>query len=226
MKHYINNEIHKTGDAVTMNGIKYINCTDAWFKKHGAIEVVEIKDEGVSGLYTIDDEGNAVEPYTDQVIKHTETYTDEEGNEQTYEWDESVAHKYFEYVGKPQGRTIEEAKAEKIAEIEAYDTSDAVNGFTLGGQQMWLSLEERKNMRQSLIALKAQEIETFTYWNGLIPITMPVAQFEAIMNAVEVYALQCFNVTAQHKAIVAELGTIAEVDAFDVTVGYPDKLAF
>lgn len=123
-------------------------------------------------------------------------------------------------------RTLDMAKQQKTWEIDSYDRSEAVNGFTLGGQQMWLSLEERKNMRQSLIALKAQEIETFTYWNGLVPITMPVAQFEAIMNAVEVYALQCFNVTAQHKAIVAELGTIEEVNAFDVAIGYPKKLAF
>lgn len=130
----------------------------------------------------------------------------------------------YHYTGVE--RTLEMAKQEKIAEIEVYDTSNAVNGFTLDGQQMWLSLEERKNMRQSLIALKAQEIETFTYWNGLIPITMPVAQFEAIMNVVEVYALQCFNVTAQHKATVEELTSIEEADTFDVTIGYPDKLSF
>lgn len=226
MKYYIEGKIHKTGDTVTLDGVIYRNCTDDWLKRHGAIEVVEIDEDGDSGLYTIDEEGNPIEPYTDQVIKHTETYTDEESNEQTYEWTEPVPHGYFLYVGKPQGRTIEDAKREKIAEIEAYDTSNSVNGFTLGGQQMWLSLEERKNMRQSLIALKAQGIETFTYWNGLIPITMPVVQFESIMNAVEVYALQCFNVTAQHKAMIEELTSIEEIDAFDVTIGYPVKLEF
>lgn len=121
---------------------------------------------------------------------------------------------------------IDSVKQQKIAEIDAYDTSDAVNEFTLNAVSMWLPLEERKSMRQSLIALKAQEIETFTYWNGLIPITMPVAQFEAIMNAVEVYALQCFNVTAQHKAEVMALTNIAEVERYDITKGYPEKLAF
>lgn len=101
MKYYINNEIHKTGDTITLNGVKYFNCTEAWFKRRGAIEVVEVQEEGDSGLYAIDEEGNAVEPYTDQVVTHTETYTDEDGKEQSYEWTEPVAHKYFEYVGKP-----------------------------------------------------------------------------------------------------------------------------
>lgn len=117
-------------------------------------------------------------------------------------------------------------KDAKVASIAAYDKSPAVNEFTLGGNAMWLPLEERKSMRQSLIALKAKGIEEFTYWNDLTPITMPVAQFEAIMDAVEVYALQCFNVTAQHKANVMALTTLEEVSAYDFTTGYPDKLAF
>lgn len=117
-------------------------------------------------------------------------------------------------------------KQAKIDCIDAYDKSDAVNSFALMGTPMWLPLEERKNMRQSLIALKAQGIEVFTYWVGTTPITMPVEQFEAIMNAVEVYALQCFNVTAQHKAKVMALEALADVGAYDYTIGYPEKLSF
>ena len=122
--------------------------------------------------------------------------------------------------------TLDEAKEEKLEDITDYDKSSAVNEFTLAGNPMWLPLEERKSMRQSLIALKAEGIETFTYWLGLTPITMPVAQFEAMLNAVEIYALQCFNVTAQHKANIMALTTLAEVSAYDFTVGYPEKLEF
>lgn len=114
----------------------------------------------------------------------------------------------------------------KIEEITAYDKSNAVNSFIFGGQQMWLPLEERKSMRQSLIALKSQGIDTFTYWLGLTPITMPVAQFEAIMDAVEVYALQCFNVTARHKANVMAQTAISDVENYDYKSGYPEKLTF
>lgn len=110
--------------------------------------------------------------------------------------------------------------------IDMYDTSENVNSFSLGGMPMWLSLEERKSMRQSLIALKAEGIDTFTYWSGLIPFSMPVAQFEAILNAVEVYALTCFNTTAQHKADVYKLTSLEEIMSYDVTAGYPQKLQF
>lgn len=130
------------------------------------------------------------------------------------------------YIPESDTNTLDTSKMTKIQEIIKYDKSDTVNSFTLGGNDMWLPLEERKSMRQSLIALKAQGVDTFTYWNGLTPITMPVSQFEAIMNAVEVYALQCFNNTAQHKANVMALTTIADVEAYDYTTDYPEKLAF
>lgn len=122
--------------------------------------------------------------------------------------------------------TLDMAKDDISIAIDEYDKSDAVNSFILNGKQMWLPLEERKNMRQSLIALKAQGIEKFTYWLGLTPITMPVAQFEAIMDAVEVYALQCYNVTAQHKANVMALTSIDDVENYDYKSGYPEKLMF
>ena len=38
------------------------------------------------------------------------------------------------------------------------------------------------------------------------------------------YALECFNVTAKHKADVADLKTIKEVEAFDVAADYPTQL--
>lgn len=123
-------------------------------------------------------------------------------------------------------KELEGAKAKKLRELDSYDTSSSVNSFTLSGNTMWLSLEKRKDMRQSLTALKAMGVETFTYWLGTTPITMPVEQFEAMLNAVEVYAIQCYNVTAQHKASIEALTDIAEVEAYDYTIGYPDKLSF
>lgn len=152
----------------------------------------------------------------DDMVSSVECMVDHEPTEAEIKSIEADAEAYY----------LPSSKSAKVAEITAYDKSDAVNSFTLGGNAMWLPLEERKSMRQSLIALKAESIETFTYWLGLTPITMSVAQFEAIMDKVEVYALQCFNVTAQHKAEVMSLTTIAEVEAYDITVGYPPELEF
>ena len=47
-----------------------------------------------------------------------------------------------------------------------------------------------------------------------------------MLSALEVYALQCYNVTEEHKAAVNALTTIEEVDAYDYKTGYPEKLSF
>ena len=42
----------------------------------------------------------------------------------------------------------------------------------------------------------------------------------------EIYAAEAKNVTDAHIAAVENLNTIEEVEAFDYTVGYPQKLTF
>lgn len=48
--------------------------------------------------------------------------------------------------------------------------------------------------------------------------------FKRIPLALEMYALECFNVTASHKAAVGELKSIEEVKAYDYKAGYPKML--
>ena len=45
-----------------------------------------------------------------------------------------------------------------------------------------------------------------------------------LLSALEMYALECFNVTASHKQAVSELTTIEEVEAYDYKAGYPKTL--
>jgi hypothetical protein len=40
----------------------------------------------------------------------------------------------------------------------------------------------------------------------------------------EIYALDCFNKTAEHKKNIEELTSVKEVAEYDYTVGYPEKL--
>lgn len=50
--------------------------------------------------------------------------------------------------------TLSDAIASKVAEINAYDRSAAVNSFALGGTEMWLSFDERARIRQSIDAYR------------------------------------------------------------------------
>ena len=47
-----------------------------------------------------------------------------------------------------------------------------------------------------------------------------------MLSQLEVYALKCYNRTAEHKANVIKLESIDEMISYDYTIGYPDKLTF
>lgn len=119
---------------------------------------------------------------------------------------------------------LEQAKVEKIAEITAYDTSDKVNGFVLNGLLVWLDKATRVGLMNSTTIAKAAGQQTTTLWLGSVKLVVGCDKAIQLLSALEMYALECFNVTSAHKATVAELKTIKEVEAFDVTADYPKQL--
>ena len=115
-------------------------------------------------------------------------------------------------------------KREKIAEIDAYDTSDKVNGFTLNGVTVWLDKATRVGlMNSTTIAKNMGQTET-TVWFGGVRLTIKCDEAIQLLSALEMYALQCFNVTAAHKKAVMGLATAEEVEKYDVTAGYPSQI--
>jgi hypothetical protein len=65
---------------------------------------------------------------------------------------------------------------------------------------------------------------TTTLWFGDKSYTIECDTAIQMLSALELYALQCYNVTAQHKANVEALQSVKEVEAYDHTTGYPEKL--
>ena len=117
-------------------------------------------------------------------------------------------------------------KADLIAQITAYDTSDAVNSFTLQGKQMWLPKETRVGLVNSVTIEKNAGKETTVLWFGGERYELPVDTALQMLSALELYALECYNVTAAHKAAVNALESVEDVVAYDYTQGYPEKLNF
>ena len=140
--------------------------------------------------------------------------------EQLAEWG------FVPYVPPVPERTLEIAKSEKIAQITAYDTSEAVNSFTLGEATMWISRDDRISLMNSTTILKNAGETTTTLWYGGEKYTLPCDTLIQMLSALEVYALQCYDVTEEHKAAVNALTTIEAVDAYDYTTGYPERLSF
>lgn len=141
--------------------------------------------------------------------------------------EEQLAEWGFEpYTPPVPARTLEVAKSEKIAQITVYDTSDAVNSFTLDGDVRWISRDDRISTMNSTTILKNAGVETTTQWFDGQKYTLSCDTLIQMLQALEIYALACYNVTEEHKAAVNALTTIEEVDAYDYTTGYPEKLSF
>ena len=141
-----------------------------------------------------------------------------------YTQDEVMAA-FDEFKAKLAASELATAKAQKIAEIDAYDTSSAVNGFTLNGTVVWLDKATRVGLMNSTSITKAMGQPTTTLWLGESKMEVPCDKAIQLLSALEMYALECFNVTAAHKKAVSEMASAEDVEAFDVTEGYPDRLS-
>ena len=117
------------------------------------------------------------------------------------------------------------AKADKIAELAAYDASEEVNSFSVNGKTMWLDAATRQQLRISLDAMQQAGRETVTKWFDGVEYTYPIDVWYYMLGLVEVYASDALNVTEAHKAAINALESIEDVEAYQFT-GYPDKLSF
>lgn len=141
------------------------------------------------------------------------------------EYDEDEIQKAFvEFSAKMDAMKLDQAKMDKIAEITDYDTSDKVNGFKLNGMLVWLDKATRVGLMNSTTIAKAAGQETTTLWLGDVKLVVDCDKAIQLLSALEMYALECFNVTASHKAAVGELKAIEEVEAYDYKAGYPKML--
>lgn len=116
------------------------------------------------------------------------------------------------------------AKDEMVKAITAYDSSSAVNEFSYRGVPLWLDKETRTGLAARFNAEEIMGKTETKLWAGTVGFAMSITDGRQMLYAVEIYASQCYDTTASHKAAVDELKTTDEVVAYDYTVGYPSKL--
>ena len=116
------------------------------------------------------------------------------------------------------------AKTSMLAEITAYDSSSSVNSFLLNGMEVWLDKATRVGLMNSTTIAKSMGQQKTTLWLGSYQLEVDCDKAIQLLSALEMYALECFNVTAAHKKAVSELDNIDGVLTYDYKSGYPDKL--
>lgn len=114
----------------------------------------------------------------------------------------------------------------KIAEIDVYDNSDAVNSFTFNGITLWFSSETRAGFKNSIESASLLGETTISIPTTAGVINLPLNDAKIMLAKIQRYADACYLVTMQHKQEVAKLTNITDVEAYDITKGYPDKLTF
>lgn len=119
---------------------------------------------------------------------------------------------------------LEAAKTEVETAITAYDSSSAVNSFLLNGIQVWLDKATRVGLMNSTSIAKNMGQEKTSLWLGSYQLEVDCDKAIQLLSALEMYALECFNVTAAHKKAVSELDNIEAVLTYDYKSGYPEKL--
>lgn len=115
-------------------------------------------------------------------------------------------------------------KKAMLAYIEKYDASSSVNSFLLNGMEVWLDKATRVGLMNSTTIAKSMWQEKTTLWLGSYQLEVDCDKAIQLLSALEMYALECFNVTAAHKKAVSELDNIEGVLTYDYKSGYPDKL--
>lgn len=141
-------------------------------------------------------------------------------------FNETEKNETVEYSEAVVDNTPEAVRKLVLEAITEHDSSNAVNGFIIGGVELWLDRNTRAALMRRFEAEKANNVENTTLWYGEGKFEMPVGTAIEMLNKIEIYACKSFDVTAAHKAAVAKLASVEELLAYDYRAGYPDKLTF
>ena len=120
--------------------------------------------------------------------------------------------------------SLEDMQKIKVSEIQSFDKSKEVNSFELRAKSMWLDKSTRVGLFNSInIEKEAGKTET-ALWYDAVKYIIPISDALAMLNALEMYALECYNVTQSHIAAVKASDTIEEIESYDYTYKPPHPL--
>lgn len=122
--------------------------------------------------------------------------------------------------------TIDEIKAQKLAELRAYDASEEVNQFSINDVTGWLNKNTRVGLMNSIAVEKEVGRDGTSIWLGDALFVLPIEKATDMLHQVELYALACYDTTQRHIHSINQLETKEEIEAYDYKQGYPSKLNF
>lgn len=122
--------------------------------------------------------------------------------------------------------TADSARSKMISKINLYDSSSSVNEFTVSGSPIWLDKATRVGLRLRFESEIAMGITNTVLWYEGVKFELETENAIKMLFAIELYASACYDNTQKHIANVNALETIEEIENYDYTTGYPEKLRF
>lgn len=119
-----------------------------------------------------------------------------------------------------------ETKKELLSNIEYYDSSSDVNMFFIQGLPVWLDKATRAGLKLRFEAEIAMGKTETALWYGNLQFPLPLDTAIQMLYAIEVYASECYDNTQAHLANVNVIDNLEELQNYDYTSGYPEKLNF
>lgn len=127
---------------------------------------------------------------------------------------------------------LDEVKKGKITLINKYDNSEEINQCVIkqGENEFyyWANKSERSTLKTAIQDCLTMGIETYRLDLRELGVsfTIPCQNMLQMLSALEVYAIQCYNKTTDHIFNVKQLENMEDVENYDFTQGYPEKLIF
>lgn len=184
----------------------------AWAKTM-QVEKTEDGQEKESSLCDYMLERYDYKPSMDLVLNDILSSGEQASMEEIKEISEGLGAEPLEYMRKAM-----------LAYIEKYDTSSSVNGFQLNGMQTWLDKATRVGLVNSINFTQRVGGQKIEFWLGNYKLELDCNKAIELLSKIEMYAMNCFNVTSIHKKQVSEFSNIEDFLNYDYKSGYPDKL--
>lgn len=137
--------------------------------------------------------------------------------------EETLLEHGYEKVEVPENK-LQKAINAKISEIKAYDNSEAVNSFSLNGMSAWINRGDRIGTRRAIELDIANGLTESEIWLNGFKLVVNSQLALKLLDAVGHYAYQAYNVTQAHIFAVKQLTSVEEVEKYDHTANYPQKL--
>ena len=115
-------------------------------------------------------------------------------------------------------------KKAMLVYIEKYDASSSVNSFLLNGMEVWLDKATRVGLMNSINVTQRAGGQKIGLWLGNYKLELDCNKAIELLSKIEMYAMNCFNITSLHKKQVSQFSNIEDFLNYDYKSGYPDKL--